>query len=143
MRADRSSTATFRAMEHTLTAVGVVMDCADPVRLADFWQEAIGFTARTGDGEPYVTLSGSELRRPLNHLTLQRVPEPKTVKNRTHIDLFAGDVAAEVDRLVGLGASVTGRMPEGATGEDLVFAELADPEGHEFCVIARPSSSSS
>ena len=125
--------------EHTLTAVGVVMDCTDPVALADFWEAAIGFTVRTGDGNPYVTLSGSELRRPLNHLTLQRVPEPKAVKNRTHIDLFAGDVAAEVERLVALGASVTARFPEDATGADLTFAELADPEGHEFCVVARPS----
>ena len=125
--------------DHTLSAVGVVMDCADPVALADFWQEAIGFTARTGDGAPYVTLSGSSLRRPLNHLTLQRVPEPKTNKNRTHIDLFAGDVSAEVARLEALGATVTSRMPEDATGPELFFAELADPEGHEFCVVARPS----
>jgi predicted enzyme related to lactoylglutathione lyase len=125
--------------EHTLSAVGLVMDCADPVTLADFWQAAIGFEERTGDANPYVTLSGSSLRRPLNHLTLQRVPEPKTVKNRTHIDLFAGDVAAEVARLEALGATVTARMPEDATGPSLIFAELADPEGHEFCVIARPS----
>jgi hypothetical protein len=130
-------------VEHTLTAVGVVMDCTDPVTLADFWQAAIGFERRTGDGEPYVTLSGSTLRRPLNHLTLQRVPEAKTVKNRTHIDLFAGDVAGEIERLVGLGATVTSRMPEDAEGAELIFAELADPEGHEFCVVARPSSTSS
>ena len=128
--------------DHTLTAVGVVMDCADPLALADFWQSAIGFTVRTGDGNPYVTLSASELRRPLNHLTLQTVPEPKSVKNRTHIDLFAGDVAAEVERLVALGATVTARVPEDATGPDLFFAELADPEGHEFCVVARPPRSS-
>ena len=102
--------------EHTLSAIGVVMDCADPVALADFWQEAIGFEVRTGEGDPYVTLSGSSLRRPLNHLTLQRVPEPKTTKNRTHIDLFAGDVAGEVARLEALGATVTSRFPEDATG---------------------------
>jgi predicted enzyme related to lactoylglutathione lyase len=118
------------------------MDCADPITLADFWQAAIGFTVRTGDGGPYVTLSGSELRRPLNHLTLQRVPEPKTSKNRTHIDLFAGDVPAEVARLEALGATVTSRFPEDATGSELTFAELADPEGHEFCVVARPSRTS-
>jgi len=128
--------------EHTLSAIGVVMDCADPVALADFWQEAIGFEVRTGNGDPYVTLSGSSLRRPLNHLTLQRVPEPKTTKNRTHIDLFAGDVAAEVERLEGLGATVTARLPEDASGASLIFAELADPEGHKFCVVARPSRSS-
>ena len=124
--------------ENTLTAVGVVLDCADPVALADFWQAAIGFEERTGDGQPYVTLSGSSLRRPLNHLTLQRVPEAKTVKNRAHLDLFARDVAAEVDRLVALGAAVVSRMPEDATGADLFFAAMTDPEGHELCVIKRP-----
>lgn len=128
--------------DHTLTAIGVVLDCADPDTLADFWQEAIGFEERTGDGNPYVTLSGSSLRRPLNHLTLQRVPEPKTAKNRAHIDLFAGDVDAEVARLVDLGATVVSRMPEDATGTELFFAAMTDPEGHEFCVVARPTSTS-
>lgn len=126
--------------EHSITAVGVVMDCLDPVALADFWQAAIGFEVRTGEGDPYVTLSGSTLRRPLNHLTLQRVPEPKSVKNRTHLDLFAGDVAAEVERLVALGATVESTMPGAAAGE-LAMAVLADPEGHELCVIARPTRS--
>jgi len=128
-------------VEHSISAVGVVMDCTDPVALADFWQAAIGFETRTGDGDPYVTLSGSTLRRPLNHLTLQRVPEPKSVKNRTHLDLFAGDVAAEVERLVALGATVTSTMAGAEPGE-LAMAELADPEGHELCVIARPRRSS-
>lgn len=127
--------------EHSISAVGVVMDCADPVALADFWQAAIGFEVRTGDGDAYVTLSGSTLRRPLNHLTLQRVPEPKTAKNRTHLDLFAGDVAAEVERLVALGATVDSTMPGAGPGE-LAMAVLADPEGHELCVIARPRRSS-
>jgi predicted enzyme related to lactoylglutathione lyase len=128
---------------NSIRAVGVVVDCVDPVRLADFWQEAIGYTARRGDGAPYVILSESDLARPLNHLTLQRVPEPKVAKNRTHLDLFATDVAAEVDRLVALGATVTSRMPEGATGGDLAFAQMADPEANEFCVILSPASTPS
>lgn len=35
--------------EHTLTAIGVVLDCEDPDRLADFWQAVVGFEVRTGD----------------------------------------------------------------------------------------------
>jgi hypothetical protein len=52
--------------------------------------------------------------------------EPKTVKNRVHLDLRAPHVEAEVERLAGLGARVL------ATVEDWVV--LADPEGGEFCV---------
>lgn len=127
--------------DHTITAVGAVLDCNDPDRLADFWQAAIGFEVRTGDGQPYITLSGSTVRRPLNHLTLQRVPEPKTAKNRLHLDLFARDVPAEVARLVALGATERSRVPEGAADADLLYVVLADPEGHELCVLASPSSS--
>ena len=128
--------------EPTVTAVGVVMDCLDPVALADFWQAAIGFEVRSGDGEPYVTLSGSTIRRPINHLTLQRVPEAKVGKNRTHLDLFAGDIAAEVDRLVALGATVLTTMPaDPAPDDELLMATMTDPEGHELCVIARPTRS--
>lgn len=129
--------------EHTLTAVGVVLDCRDPITLADFWQQAVGFEVRTGDGQPYITLSGSDLRRPLNHLTLQKVPETKAAKNRCHIDLFARDAPAEIHRLQLLGASVTSRLPEADDDGDLIFAEMADPEGNEFCVVASPGSTGS
>lgn len=120
-----------------LTAIGVVMDCHDPVALADFWMAAVGFTVRTGDGNPYVTLSEAPLRRPLNHLTLQRVAEPKTVKNRTHIDLFSRRPPDEVERLVALGATVT--TPPDADQVAFGFGAYvcADPEGHEFCVVGR------
>ena len=61
----------------------------------------------------------------------QVVPEPKTVKNRVHLDLHVGDQRDEVvDRLVGLGASVIGEGQEGPN----TWKVLADPEGNEFCV---------
>ena len=62
-------------------------------------------------------------------LWFQRVPEPKVVKNRVHLDLRAEDVAAEVGRLVELGAA---RVDDDNIG-DLVV--LRDPEGNEFCVL--------
>lgn len=117
------------------------MDCADPVAVADFWQAAIGFSKRDGDGDPYVTLSESEVGRPLNHLTLQRVPEPKSAKNRAHLDLFARDRRAEVERLVALGATVIAEeSPEDVEGDShmgFIAVVLADPEGHEFCIVGK------
>ncbi|MFC9246670.1 VOC family protein [Streptomyces sp. NPDC057136] len=79
--------------------------------------------------DPYEKKSGTGLGR---RLLFQRVPEPKTVKNRVHLDLHAGPERreAEAARLVGLGASVL-RSVEEPGGTWIV---LADPEGNEFCV---------
>jgi hypothetical protein len=61
----------------------------------------------------------------------QVVPEPKTAKNRVHLDLHVGEQRDEVvDRLVGLGATVIGEGQEGPS----TWKVLADPEGNEFCV---------
>ena len=122
-----------------LRAVGVTIDCADPERIADFWQAALGFAKRVGDGHPYITLSeGGGSSRMLNHLTIQRVPEAKTAKLRAHLDLFAGDMETEVARLAALGASVLVPAAQEIAGH-LGFRAtvMADPEGSEFCVVSR------
>jgi hypothetical protein len=65
-------------------------------------------------------------------ILFQAVPEPKVVKNRVHLDLLVGPEAhdAEVERLVGLGATVEG-VHDGDEGR---WTLLADPEGNEFDV---------
>jgi predicted enzyme related to lactoylglutathione lyase len=65
-------------------------------------------------------------------LLFQKVPEPKPGKNRVHVDLRVEDMAAEIDRLVGLGATVLARRNMGA----FHWTVLADPEGNEFCINA-------
>ena len=91
---------------HQLRAVGVTLDSNDPDQTANFWQAALGFRRREGDGNPYITPDGPA-GRPLNHLTIQRVPEGKTAKHRLHIDLFVSDDAESVAALVELGATVS------------------------------------
>ncbi|MFC6343180.1 VOC family protein, partial [Nocardioides hankookensis] len=59
-----------------------------------------------------------------------RVPEPKTAKNRLHLDVAAPDVEAEVTRLVGLGATRVADTDE----YGYTWTVMADPEGNEFCV---------
>ena len=121
----------------SVRAMGVTIDCADPERLADFWANAIGFTHREGDGGPYITISGSNIERAVNHLTFQKVPEGKSTKNRVHLDIFVDDIVAEVERLVGLGATVL--TPAGDPSHlGFVAVVLADPEGGEFCIVGRP-----
>ena len=46
-----------------LRAIGVTLDSNDPERTADFWQKAIGFRTRIGDGDPDITLSDSDVGR--------------------------------------------------------------------------------
>ena len=67
-------------------------------------------------------------------LYFTRVPEPKTVKNRMHLCLQP-DIPRdqEVDRLVGLGATVVADRRNPATGGGWVV--MGDPEGNEFCVL--------
>ena len=120
-----------------LRAMGVTIDCSDPERLAAFWAATVGFTNREGDGGPYITISGSDLERAVNHLTFQKVPEGKTAKHRVHLDLFVDDIAVEVQRLVDIGATVV--TPAGEPSHlGFVVVVLTDPEGGEFCVVGRP-----
>jgi len=61
-----------------------------------------------------------------------RVPDEKITKNRLHFDLRPTDQAAQVERLIGIGA----RRVDIGQGEDVTWVVLADPEGNEFCVLA-------
>ncbi|MFF2899754.1 VOC family protein [Streptomyces sp. NPDC057966] len=90
------------------------------------WRDLAG--ARHPD-DPYDEDSGAGLGR---RLLFQRVPEAKTAKNRLHLDVHAGPERreAEVERLVGLGATVLREVAE----QGGAWVVLTDPEGNEFCV---------
>ncbi len=78
--------------------IGLVLDCADPDRLATFWSAALGYTTVGGAGN-YVMLLATDGTLP--KLLLQAVREPKTTKNRMHLDIETADVDAEATRLEG------------------------------------------
>ncbi|KAB1903320.1 VOC family protein [Micromonospora sp. AMSO31t] len=111
------------------------LDIGDLDRMVDFWSAALGYTVRRGDD------GNAKLYpppgRPGPTVWLQGSGTPKRGKNRLHLDLVSdGDPAAEVDRLIGLGAR---RVDVGQTGTE-GFVVLADPEDNEFCVLDRPPS---
>ncbi|XVQ09156.1 VOC family protein [Spirillospora sp. CA-255316] len=112
-----------------------VLDCADPERLAGFWAAALGYR-RHPFSPPYVALDDPRGEGP--KWLLQRVPEPKTGKNRMHPDLRVTDMDGELARLTGLGATVV-RGP--FDDEGWLTTVLADPEGNEFCLIVEPEAS--
>ncbi|HEY6797953.1 MAG TPA: VOC family protein [Kineosporiaceae bacterium] len=140
--------------------VQITVDCADPARLATFWAEALGYrpqdppagfesweqaleamgvpTERRNDASAVVDPQGSGPR-----LFFQRVPEPKQVKNRVHLDVrgapgLQGEarmaaLEAEAERLVSRGATRLRRYePAPPLGSGHIV--MADPEGNEFCL---------
>jgi hypothetical protein len=141
------------------TRIQVTFDAADPPALAAFWGELIGYVEqdppegfdsweawaeandvpreRWGDYAARVDPDGAGPR-----LYFQRVPEPKTAKNRVHLDLDVGggrgtpmeelrrNVAAAVERAVAAGATKVRGVDEGCEH----WVVLQDPEGNEFCM---------
>lgn len=118
----------------------LAIDCADPHGLARFWCAVLGYEVQDeGDGvvtigSPSVPEGGARPGPVPPTLTFAPVPEGKTVKNRLHIDVNPTDRDQddEVRRLLDLGA----RRVDVGQG-DASWVVLADPEGNEFCVLAR------
>jgi predicted enzyme related to lactoylglutathione lyase len=109
--------------------LGLVLDCVDPGKLADFWSQALGYTTLGGAGN-YVLLVDEAGQQP--KLLLQRVSDPKAGKNRMHFDIETPHVDDQVDRLEKLGAV---RIVDDAIEEHgNRWVVMADPEGNEFCV---------
>lgn len=140
-------------MAHTFQ---VTVDCAAPHDLADWWAEALGWQREPSD-EAFITrmveaghaaasdttrhrgelvwAEGAAVVHPEGsapRLLFQRVPEPKTGKNRVHLDVRVGaeQRESEVARLVALGARELHRASQGPHS----WVTLADPEGNELCV---------
>ncbi len=109
--------------------IALVLDCADPERLAAFWAPALGYV-HLGMAGSYAALLPHG--RPGPKLLLQRVPEPKAVKNRMHLDIETPDIEAEAARLQALGAR---RLQDEHLHEyGTTWILMADPEGNEFCI---------
>ncbi len=119
-----------------LTIGTVVLGVTDVRRAADFWTQALHYVPREGtvEDDPTWTVlvptdgSGAPLALGLSDTPVQEHP-------RVHLDLYAGDAAdqaAEVERLVALGAT---RVDWDLYPDDADFVVLADPEGNRFCVI--------
>lgn len=132
----------------------IAIDCADPHRLVRFWAAAmdlevedhhdqVGSLVEQGFAteDDYLEVDGRRAWRTAaacrsedrtTRLLFQVVDEPKTVKNRVHLDLHVGADRRETEaqRLVELGAT---RLWEASQGPHQ-WVTLADPEGNEFCV---------
>lgn len=137
-----------------LHAVDLTLDCANAELVAAFWRTAAGYIDEPPP-EPYVSRAewlaslGEDVGERIGaawlidpsgvapRLALIEVPEPKTAKNRLHLDLRVSDASTpderwrqitnEAARLVAAGARVLAE-------DERHHVVLADPEGNEFCV---------
>jgi hypothetical protein len=144
---------TLRGMAKT---VQLVIDCRDPGALGRFWRDALDYAERPppegydswaafdaatggpGDEAGYSIVDPDGAGPPI---FFQPVPEPKTVKNRVHLDIrVSGDGTPEeqwqrirdgVPPMLALGARVLRHNED----PDDYFIVLADPEGNEFCLV--------
>jgi hypothetical protein len=139
----------------------VTFDCADPAALAAFWRLALGYVdASPPEGfaswpewlmdagvPPEEWDDGAYIEDPEGSgpaISFLKVPEPKTAKNRVHLDVQAGGgrgeqwsirwprVTQAVDRLIAAGATVIREDVQAGIPDHVV---MADPEGNEFCVL--------
>jgi len=119
----------------TMLKIGsVVINCQDFDKTVAFWQETLHYVPRRPPEDGFVVLTNPDGGGP--NVSVQGTDELKMGKNRMHLDLYAADQEAEVERLVKLGATIQ-RAPR--EGEDFVI--LADPEGKLFCVVQLPRKS--
>ena len=116
----------------TRPRVEIGIDCQDPTALAPFWSAALGYAVgdmdAAGDYLDLVPPSGSAA--PVVYL--QRVPEPKSTKNRLHLDLYTPEAESLIARLETLGAQRSGDPRSGSEGG--WWQVMVDPAGNEFCV---------
>ncbi|MGD9996577.1 MAG: VOC family protein [Ilumatobacteraceae bacterium] len=134
-------------------SIQVAIDCHDPHALNRFWAALMEYEVEdhhdlieqlmadglltdsetvTIDGRrAFATAAACRDTSGRGRLLFQRVPEEKTVKNRVHLDVHAGDDRdAVVARCIEMGAT---KLWDGRQGPE-TWVTLADPEGNEFCV---------
>jgi predicted enzyme related to lactoylglutathione lyase len=112
----------------------IIIDASDPRRLARFWGEVLGWPVIDDDrGLSWISATGDYTARPM--IVFVPVPEAKTVKNRVHLDVnpSGNEQTVELERLLALGAT---RVDVGQS-DAVPWVVLADPEGNEFCLLAR------
>jgi predicted enzyme related to lactoylglutathione lyase len=110
----------------------VAIDAEQPARIAEFWCAVLDWQV-VDEGDGVVSIAPADGTGP--GIDVLPVPEGKTVKNRLHLDLRAdgSSTSAELERLLALGA----RRVDVGQPADASWVVLADPEGNEFCLLAR------
>jgi predicted enzyme related to lactoylglutathione lyase len=121
----------------TLALDWITIDAHDPERVAKFWAEVLDYETEYDSATDPEAEEGSEREIALapkngssTKILIGENHDQKNVKNRLHFDLRPDDQAAEVERVLALGA----RKVDIGQGEQ-TWVVMADPEGNEFCIL--------
>ena len=114
----------------TLRVGSIVMRVDDLQRQAEFWEKALDYDRRESDDGDFILLRPKDGIGP--SVSLDQVRSTVQIPPRIHLDLYAEDQAAEVERLKGLGAT---EIQWDKRPPDADYIIMADPEGNRFCVI--------
>lgn len=106
----------------------ILIDCNDPERIASFWGQVLGLEI-TERSHPYIDLARPGEGVPI--LSFQKVDEPKTTKNRLHLDVKVADLEIAAERIQSLG----GRVVQEYAEDPYRWSVMADPEENEFCIV--------
>ena len=108
----------------------IVIRVDDLQRQSEFWAAALDYAPREEASDDFVLLRPKDGIGP--NVSLDMVRSTVQIPPRIHLDLYANDQAAEVARLIALGATEVhwDKQPQ-----DADYVILADPEGNRFCVI--------
>jgi catechol 2,3-dioxygenase-like lactoylglutathione lyase family enzyme len=121
----------------------VTFDAKQPRTLGRFWSEVTDYSV-VDERDDFVRLRARD-DRGVSHLLFMGVDDPTPGKNRMHVDLAAREPDAEINRLVGLGASLVDEpdagRPRWREGNGIRWVVLRDPEGNEFCLGGDPGGS--
>ena len=114
----------------------VAIDASDVEVVARFWRDVLGWQELERD-EGIISIGPPDGSGP--GIDVIRVPEPKSLKNRLHLDLRADGSSTEQElaRLLALGA----RRADVGQAPDVSWTVLTDPEGNEFCLLGTPAGS--
>jgi hypothetical protein len=114
--------------------LALVVDCSDSRSQAIWWADTLGHQMSERNPGEYEVYDASGASTPLYFMN---VPEPKSSKNRLHLDITTdGQLEDRVSQLVAAGATlIEMRQDPAAFANPDTWAVLQDPEGNEFCVL--------
>jgi len=112
------------------------LDCCDAETLSVFWANVLGYSVYGPFGSFWTLLPPESVHEPW--FVLQQVDEPKSGKNRMHVDIHVGDLDEEEQRVEALGARRVSR--DAVVMGTYSWLVMADPEGNEFCIVGTGTS---